>query len=65
MRHSISELQSNAESKVDRVVQTLNTGHSEILEQTTEYKITELFTEYAKMEGATDGTFHNVSWQKK
>ena len=64
MLNSISELQSNAESRVDRVVQTLDTLYSDVLEQSAEYKIMELFTEYAKMEGSTDGTFHDVSWRK-
>ena len=51
MRNGISELQSNAESRVDRAVQTLDTGYSDVLEQSTEYKITELFTEYTLMKG--------------
>ena len=32
MRNGISELQSNAESRVYRVVHTLDTGYSEVLE---------------------------------
>ena len=42
----------------------MTSGYSDVLEQSAEYKITELFTEYANMEGATDGTFHDVSRQK-
>ena len=48
MQYSISVFQSNAESKVDIVEKTLNTGEEEVLEQSAEYKITKLFTEYAK-----------------
>ena len=57
MRNGISELQSNAESRVDRVVQTLDTGYSDILQQSAEYKITELFTEDALMKGPLTGHF--------
>ena len=57
MRNGISELQSNAEYRVDRVVQTLDTGYSDVLEQSAEYKITELFTEYALMKGPLTGLF--------
>ena len=61
MLNSISELQSNAESRVDRVVQTHDTGYSDVLEQSAEHKITELCTEHACIdEWATDGTFHEV-----
>ena len=64
MRNNISELQSNAESTVDIVVYSLEKGYSDVLEQSAQYKITELFTEYAKMDGATDVTFRDVSRQK-
>ena len=55
MRSGISELQSNAESRVDRVVQTLDTGYSDVFEQSAEYKIMELFMEYALMKGPLTG----------
>ena len=58
MNNGISELQqSNAESIVNRVVQTLDTGYSDVLEQSEEYKITELFMEYALMKGTLTGLF--------
>ena len=59
MRNGISELQSNAEFRVDRVVQTLDTGYSDVLEQSAEYKLTELFTEYALMKGPLTGLLTN------
>ena len=57
MRNGISELQSNAESRVDRVVQTLDEGYSDVLEQSAEYKLMELFMEYAFMKGPLTGLF--------
>ena len=57
MCSSISELQSSAESRVDRAVETLDTGYSNVLEQSAEYKITELFTEYTLMKGPLMGFF--------
>ena len=57
MRNSISVLHSTAESRVDREVLTLDTGYSDVLEQSAEYKITELFMEYALMREPLTGIF--------
>ena len=54
MRNSSAELQSNAESRVDSLQCT---GYSDVLEQSAEYKIMELFTEYALMKGPLTGLF--------
>ena len=59
MRNNISELQSNAEFRVDRVVQTLDTGYSDVLE---ECRVQNNGTLHGVCidERATDGTFHEV-----
>ena len=57
MRNSSSELQSNAESRVDSLQCRLLIHDSDVLDQSAEYKIMELFTEYALMKGPLMGRF--------